>query len=226
MNPQPESAAGLVERLRRLDACAVSDALDTHGLRGVLPGLRPLWPCGRIAGRVVTVRLVPVQEAPPARVHLGAAAVAVAGPGDVIVVDNRGRVDCGAWGGLLTLAARQAGVAGVVVHGACRDISEAEELAFPVYGLATTPVTARSRVAEASTGSPLDLAGVEVRAGDFVLADRSGVVAVPAAHAAAVIGDAERILEREWAMADRLRAGASPQEVLGAAYEDMLRPRG
>jgi len=230
----------LLHRLARLDACAVSDAGDSLGGSGALVGLHRLWPCGPIAGRVVTVRLVPVEEVPTpggtggvppteaagaARtVHLGAAAIAVAHPGDVIVVDNRGRLDCGGWGGLLTMAAGAKGVAGVVVNGACRDIGEAEELGFPVYGLGTTPRTARGRVVEESTGTPLEINGVTVRTGDFVLGDATGVVVVPADEAAAVIGAAEGIAARESAMAERLRSGTAPEEVLGAAYEDMLRP--
>jgi len=245
LSPAPTDG-DLVGRLARLDACALSDAGDTLGGSGALVGLRRLWPCGPIAGRVVTVRLVPAEEAParPGRtggvppttaagaartVHLGAAAITAARAGDVIVVDNRGRLDCGGWGGLLTMAARRKGVAGVVVHGACRDIGEAEELGFPVYGLGTTPRTARGRVAEESTGTPVEIAGVVVRTGDLVLADATGVVVVPAADAEAVIAAAEGIVARESAMAERLRSGTAPEDVLGAAYEDMLRsgpPRG
>jgi 4-hydroxy-4-methyl-2-oxoglutarate aldolase len=240
------AAAGadlLVERLARLDACAVSDAGDTVGTSGALSGLHRLWSCRPIAGRVVTVRLVPAEEAPARpggtggvppttaagaarKVHLGAAAISAAGPGEVIVVDNRGRLDCGGWGGLLTTAACQKGIAGVVVYGACRDIGEAEELGFPVYGLGTTPRTARGRVAEEATGEPVEIAGVTVHTGDLVLADATGVVAIPAATAEAVITVAEGIVARETAMAERLRSGTAPEEVLGAAYEDMLRSGG
>jgi len=216
----------LVERLARLDTCAVSDASDALGRSRALTGLHRLWPCGSIAGRIVTVRLVPVEEAPARKVHLGAAAISAARPGDVIMVDNGGRLDCGGWGGLLTTAARQKGIGGVVVHGACRDIGEAEELGFPVYGLGTTPRTARGRVAEASTGEPVEIAGVNVHTGDLVLADVTGVVVVPATTAEAVITAAEGIVAREGAMAERLMAGVPPEERLGAAYEDMLRSGG
>jgi regulator of RNase E activity RraA len=217
----------LVQRIARLDACAVSDAGDSvsESGSGALTGLHRLWPCGPIAGRVVTVRLVPVEEAPARKVHLGAAAISAAQPGDVIVVDNRGRLDSGGWGGLLTTAARQKGIAGVVVHGACRDIGEAEEMGFPVYGLATTPRTARGRVAEESTGQPVEIAGVTVRTGDLVLADATGVVIVPAAEAGAILDAADGIVARESDMAERLRAGIAAEDVLGGAYEDMLRKR-
>jgi len=213
----------LVERLGRLDTASVSDALDVVGIRGVLAGVRRLWPGPTLVGPVITVALVPAGEAPPGKVHLGAAAIGRARPGDVIVLDNGGRIDCGSWGGLLTLAALQRGVAGVVTHGACRDLDEAQALRFPVFGLTATPVTARGRVAERSTGSDLDIAGVVVRTGDLLIADGSGAVVIPGARADAVIETAESIVAREAVMADRLRSGVPAGEVFGASYENMLR---
>jgi 4-hydroxy-4-methyl-2-oxoglutarate aldolase len=220
------TAAGaerLIERLRRLDACSVSDALDALGLPGALAGIRRLWPGPALVGPVITVQLVPLEEAPAPKVHLGAAAIGRARPGDVIVLDNGGRVDCGSWGGLLTLAAVQRDVAGVVTYGACRDIDEAETLQFPIFGLASTTVTARGRVAERSTGTDLDIAGVVVRTGDLVIADGSGAVVIPAARAEAAVERAESVVRREAVMADRLRSGVPAADVLGASYEDMLR---
>ncbi|HVW31756.1 MAG TPA: demethylmenaquinone methyltransferase [Acidimicrobiia bacterium] len=222
----PTGGPALVERLRRLDAASVSDALDAAGRPGVLTGIRRLWPGPALAGPVITVALVPAEAAPPRPVHLGAAAIGAAQPGDVIVVDNGGRVDCGSWGGLLTLAAVQRGVAGVVTHGACRDVDEAQALGFPVFGLAATPLTARGRVAEHSTGTVVDIAGVVVRTGDLLIADGSGAVVIPAADAPAVITAAESIVAREAVMADRLRSGVPAAAVLGTGYEDMLRAGG
>src|SRR5689334_7350625 len=80
----------LVARLARLDTCAVSDALDRLGLTGAVSGLRPMWQCPRIAGRVITVKLKPASGERPAR-HLGPAAVDAAAPGNVIVIDHAGR---------------------------------------------------------------------------------------------------------------------------------------
>ena len=48
-----------IARLAKLDTCAVSDALDRLGLKGAVIGIRPLWPCPRIVGRAVTVKIKP-----------------------------------------------------------------------------------------------------------------------------------------------------------------------
>lgn len=214
----------LVARLARLDSCAVSDALDRLGLAGVVTGLGQLSvPGRRICGRVVTVELGPPTAAVPGR-HLGTAAVDGARPGDVIVVAHQGRVDCAGWGGILSLAAQLRGVAGVVVDGACRDLDEARELAFPVFARTAVPTTARNRAAEVAWGGPITVGrALRVHPGDLVLADGSGVVFVAADRAAEVIAAAEDIFAREAAMADALRAGGRAAEVMGRSYEELLR---
>lgn len=216
-------ATALLSRLSRLDSCAVSDALDALGLPGAVTGLAPVWQGARLVGRAVTVGLAPGEPPPDSeKVHLGARAVVRATEGDVIVIDNGGRTEMGGWGGLLSLAAAQQGAAGVVLDGACRDIDEARELAFPVFARAGVCRTARGRVHEVSTGSPVEVGGAVVHDGDYVIADGSGVVVIPAGRADEVLDRAESIAERERGMASRLRSGESPRTVLGVEYESML----
>lgn len=210
-------------RLARLDACAVSDALDALGLTGAVPGLFPIWAGARMVGRAIPMRLAegPAPADVP-RVHLGARAIDRGGPGDVIVVANDGRVRMGAWGGLLSRAAVRACIAGVVVDGACRDVDEARELGFPVHALSGVAATARGRVHEVSVGEQVEIAGIPVSQGDLVIADGSGVVVVPSARAGDVLDAAERIATREELMIADLQAGKQAGEVLGTDYEAML----
>ena len=66
-----------------LDTCAVSDALDSLGLLGVVVGLLPLTGPARIAGPVRTVLLGPPGlEAPRSESHLGSAIVVSAAAGE------------------------------------------------------------------------------------------------------------------------------------------------
>ena len=211
-----------VARLERLDTCAVSDALDRLGLTGAVLGVGPLWPCPRVAGRCVTVKIKPAGMERP-RQHLCTSAIAAAAPSDVIVVDNGGRIDVAAWGGLLSLAARVKQVRGVIVDGACRDLDESRELGFPVYGRAAVQVTARGRIMQQSFNEEIAFAGVQVHPGDLVIADLSGVVFVPAARELDVIAQAEALAEREAAMAEAIRGGRSVLEVMETmGYEAML----
>jgi 4-hydroxy-4-methyl-2-oxoglutarate aldolase len=215
----PEEA---IARLARLDTCAVSDALDRLGLKGAVPGIGPLWRCPRIVGRCVTVKIKPA-GLEKSRQHLCTAAIAAAAPSDVIVVDNGGRVDMAAWGGLLSLAAQIRQVRGVIVDGACRDLDESRELGFPVYGRAAVQVTARGRIIQQSYNEEIACAGVQVHPGDLVIADASGAVFVPRAREAEVIMQAEALTQREAAMAEAIRGGRSIVEVMEAmGYESML----
>ena len=92
-----------VARLAKLDTCGVSDALDRLGLKGATIGIRPVWPCPRIVGRAVTVKIKPAGLDQSTQ-HIGTPAIEAAKPGDVIVIDNGGRPDVSVWGGLLSLA--------------------------------------------------------------------------------------------------------------------------
>lgn len=215
--------AAVIESLLRFDSCTVSDALDKLGLTGAVSGLAPLsLPGRRIAGRAVTVKLGPPMEGLPKR-HLGAGAVMAAEAGDIIVVEHRGRSDVSGWGGLLSRGAVKKGVGAVIVDGACRDIDESRELGLPIFARGVVPVTARGRVAEHDFNCPVTIAGNIVLPGDWLVADGSGVVFIPAARLEEVIAAASDIFVRETLMARDIDAGVPIGEVMGANYEDMLK---
>ena len=122
----------VIDRLAKLDTCAVSDALDSLNLKGATWGVRPMWACPRIVGRAVTMKIKPAGLEQPKQ-HLGTAPIEAAHPGDIIVIDNGGKLEFSCWGGLLALSAKLKGLSGVVIDGASRDIDEARELGFPVF---------------------------------------------------------------------------------------------
>lgn len=211
----------LLTRLAQLDSCAISDAVDALGISSVALELRPLTERKRIVGSAVTV-LLGADDGRPKTRHLGTAAVEASGPGKVIVVAHGARTDVAGWGGILSLGAVIRGVEGVVIDGACRDVDEAFDLGLPIYGRAAVPVTARGRVVEYGWNVPVEVAGVDVEAGDFVIADSSGVVFFPQARAEEVIAVAEAVARRERAMAEDVRKGKALSEVMGKDYDSMI----
>lgn len=212
----------ILDRLRSLDSCVVSDALDRHQLHGAVTGIVPLTSVRRVAGRVVTVELVPAgsSQVPAAPRHLATAAVASAGRGDVIVVAHPGGTMAG-WGGLLSLAASERRIEGTLIDGGCRDVDEAIELGYGIFARSATPITARGRLVERDWGQPIEFAGVSVSSGDLVLADSSGVVFLPAGAAESIVSLASELAAREQAMAAAVRAGRAVTEVMGASYEEL-----
>jgi regulator of RNase E activity RraA len=212
----------IIERLIKLDSCAVSDALDSLNLKGATWGVRPQWQCPKIAGRAVTMKLKPAGLQQPTQ-HLGTAPIEAAQPGDVIVIDNGGKLEFSCWGGLLALSAKLKGVSGVVIDGASRDIDEARELEFPVYARGVVPMTARNRVVQESYNQEIQFAGVQCRPGDLVLADGSGIIIIPKEKEVEVVTAAETIYAKEQEMAAGIRKGYSGLEMLEKlGYEQML----
>ena len=213
----------IIERLAKLDSCAVSDALDSLSLKGATWGVGPLWPCPRIVGRAVTMKIKPAGLQQPAQ-HLGTAPIEAAKPGDVIVIDNGGKLEFSCWGGLFALSAQLKGLSGVVIDGASRDIDEARDLGFPVYARGAVPMTARGRVVQESFNQEIQFAGVQCHPGDLVIADGSGVVIVPKEREEEVVTAAEAIYQKEQEMAAGIRKGYSGLEMLEKlGYEQMLK---
>jgi 4-hydroxy-4-methyl-2-oxoglutarate aldolase len=223
MNVAPLPVDENVVRLRRLDVCAISDALDQLGLTGQVTGVpKRSGSAPRIAGRVTTLKLHAGPRPAGAVKHLGTTAVEASNADNVIVVEQRTGLDAGCWGGLLTLGAKLRGIAGVVADGPVRDIDEAREYDFPVFSTALTALTARSRVVEAATNEPISPWGISVGPGDYVSADSSAIVFISADKIVDVLAVAERIVAKEAAMAKALLEGTPISEVMGANYEHML----
>ena len=207
------SSSELLTRFRRLDAAALSDALDRLGLPSGVPGLRAMTVPVTVAGFAVTAVMEPyVPDAPGA--HILTEVGAAAGADDVIVVDNAGKLDVSCWGGILGLGATERGVRGVLVEGACRDVDENRELGLPVYARGGTPLTGRGRIRQRSTGEPATIAGRTVHHGDVVFHDATGFVVIPSARITDVLTEAEAIVAREQAIAAEVRAGRSLPEAM------------
>ena len=211
-----------VERLQRMDSCAVSDALDKLGLPGAVTGIPRVSTEQRIAGRVLTVKLDRTEGRSNTR-HLCTTAIEAASPGHIIVCEQRTGLDAACWGGNLTIAAQMRGVAGAIIEGPARDVDESRQLGFPVFARSITGRTARGRIVEVSTGEPILVGEVTVAPGDYVIADASSVVFVRQSDIARVVEAAEMIVQRESLMAQALREGKRASEVMGANYEHMLK---
>ncbi len=211
-----------VARLKKLDTCAVSDALDSLNLPAAVTGIARLATDRAIAGRVVTVKLGTEKPADSPARHLGTAAIEAAEAGDILVIEQSTGINAAGWGGVLSNAAQVKGIAGIIVEGPARDIEESRELGFAVFARMATARTARGRIVEVDFNGEITVGDVTVVPGDLVIADASAVVFVPAARADEVLAAAERITEKERLMTAAVRRGDPVSEVMGADYETML----
>ena len=190
------------ERFRKLSSTNVSDALDALGIHGSTCGIRPMaerWT--KIVGPAVTMRMTAAGETKQ-KTHLGMNAISAAEKGDVIVI-----------GGILANAAKVKGISGTVIDGCCRDLNDCMDADYIVYARGTVVCTARGRVMEESTNQMIQFGGVQVRPGDIVMGDNSGVVIIPQEHMEAVLLKAEELWQKEEDMVAEIRSGADILEV-------------
>ena len=200
-------------RLERLSTTNVSDAMDALGYRGATFGIRPMTPqWGKCAGPAVTLKMTAAGET-KGKHHLGVKAIDAANEGDIVIIDNGGRLDTSCWGGILANGAKMKGITAVMIDGACRDLDDCIEIDFPVYARGTVVATARGRVMEESTNTMIQFGGVQVRPGDIVMGDRSGVVVIPQEHIDEILEKAERLYQKEEDMIHEIRNGVSMIEV-------------
>lgn len=210
-------------RLEKLATTNISDALDKLGIRGTAIGIRPVWGAPKIIGSAVTIKITAAGET-KSQYHLGSAAIDSAEEGDVILVDNGGRPDVSCWGGILATGAKKRGVTGVIVDGACRDADEFLTMNYPVFARAVVPLTARGRVIQEAYNTMIQIGGVQVRPGDVVVADANGITVIPLGKLDEVLGEAEKMLQKEEQMIADIEKGLSMMEVdQKYRYEQMLK---
>ena len=142
------------------------------------------------------------------------AALYQAQPGAVLVCDGAGSRRCALFGELMATDAASQGLAGLVVAGPIRDIADIDELGFPVWCTGTAPGQA-AKATVISVGLPVVVGGALVSSGDQVIADRDGVVVVPAAEWPALQGEVAAIAAKEERTRDRLAAGERLADING-----------
>ena len=151
------------------------------------------------------------------------AALYQAKPGAVLVSDGAGSRRCALFGELMATDAVNQGLAGLVVAGPVRDIAGIDELGFPVWCTGTAPGQA-AKAAVVSVGLPVVVGGVLVASGDQVIADRDGVVVVPAAEWPALQGEVAALAAKEQATRERLAAGERLADINGLDLTGLLPP--
>ena len=199
----------LAQRLKAIGVTTLSDALDRLGIEGQCLAIMPFDRGVTLAGPAFTIRMLPVGQSGGSVGDY----VDDVEPGQVVVIDNGGRLDATVWGDILTLVAHNRGLGGTVIDGVCRDIGASLELGYPLFARANTMRTGKDRVTADAYNVTVQIAGVRVAPGDWMVGDGDGVIAIPADRLAAVIEAAEAIAAAE----ARIRAAVSAGGRLDAA---------
>ena len=204
------------------DTCAVADILDTWGLRGAISAsqLSPVAPGQKIVGQAVTQRNLPTRETVTqglldhAYIGMNTKEIGyLAEAGDVLVVDNSGAPDVSCLGGMACRGYQQRGIAGAVVWGGVRDISSIRKDGFPVWSRGQTCVTGKYRIFAAEINGPVAVAAVTIWPGDLIVADDSGVCAVPLDRVPPLMEKLRQSLTDEKKMRAMIDSGTPLEEI-------------
>ena len=198
-----------LEAFKKYSSAAVSDALDRLGLIGQCFGIAPLDPGYRLVGRAFTVRTRAIGY-----VERGTVGDYIddVPPGDIVVLDNMGRLDATVWGNILTEMSHKRGIGGTVIHGVCRDVARSLELQYPIFSRGRYMRTGKDRVEFDAMNVPVSLGEVQCRPGDILIGDADGVVVVPRSREEDVLAATVDVEKAEDAILAEIRKGSRLDE--------------
>ena len=196
--------------VRQAGAYPASILADVAGRRGALDGrIAPMAMTMRFAGTALTVEVRPGDNL---MIH---AALALAQPGDVILVDGKGDTSSALFGEIMVQQAIALGVVAVVLDGASRDREAICGLGFPMYSVGTNP-NGPTKFVPGRVNHPISIGGVTVHPGDLVVGDGDGVTVIERDKAASILPLAAEKLAME---TERI-AGIKRREALRPAWLD------
>ncbi len=204
----PRVSAGIVRRAAALQPAILA---DVAGRRGALNGrIRPLHPGMKLAGPALTVEVRPGDNL---MIH---AAISLARPGDVLVIDGKGDLSAALMGTIMMHACRKLGIAGVVMDGAARDTAEIIGMDYPVFAAGANPNGPTKNV-PGRIGHPVSVGGATIHPGDFIIGDADGVVAVERDKIEGLLSAAEQKVRDEAGRIAAIQAGDTEARWLAAA---------
>ncbi len=178
---------------------------------GILsPQIRAHFENVRTVGTAVTVKM------PGADGGILHYAMGCARPGDFLVVDRCGESVTAAMGGAMAYAAKQAGIAGIIIDGYVTDLGELRQHGVPVWSWGASAITTRVKGEEGEFCTAVQCGGVVVRPGDAVIADENGIVILPPAQALVLARRAIEFQENEKHTLARLAQGEKFPDVVGS----------
>ncbi|MBR8130230.1 RraA family protein [Burkholderia ambifaria] len=188
----------LVETAARYQAAILA---DVAGRRGTLHGrVKPLSPTMKVAGPAVTVEVRPGDNL---AIH---AALSIAKPGDVIVVDGKGDLSCALIGEIMATQAKASGIAGIIIDGAVRDAHELARGDYPIFAAGLNPCGPTKSVA-GLVNAPISAGDTAISPGDLIVGDADGVVVIPRNDVARIIELAQKKLDTETARIAAIHRG-------------------
>ena len=148
-------------------------------------------------------------------------ALEVASPGDIVVVSTNGNTTSAVFGEMMCHTAVAAGVGGIIVDGAIRDVDGIEVLGLPAFSRVVNPGGC-DKDGPGEINVPISCGHTVVMPGDIIVGDEDGVAVVPLADAEVVLERVQALEERERKRIQAIKAG----DVFKAEIDETLRRKG
>ena len=191
-------APDVVKQAAQFQAAILADVAGRRGtLHGRIAAVSPEMKC---AGPAFTIEVRPGDNL---MIH---AAMTMAKPGDVLVIDGKGDRTCALMGAIMLNACKVMGLAGVVIDAAVRDVLELRELGFPVFAVGSNP-NGPTKFTPGRINHPISCGGIAVYPGDLVVGDADGVVVVEREKAASLLDPAATKVADETKRIADIKAG-------------------
>ena len=186
-------APEVLEGFKQLDTTEIADAVNRFGINTGMFGLHCIVPGTKVCGQAFTVLFGVCDGDKKGKMDYLDDVPA----GNVIVIDNKGRLDYSCWGDLMSRVAMRNGVNGTVADGIIRDIPDIREMRYPTFSKATHMWTGKMHSYLEAVQIPVEICGVTVNPGDLIVGDDTGVLSVPFELCEQVLAAAQEIHERE-----------------------------
>ena len=195
------------ELIKKLSQYGTATIHEAAGQIGALPGsLKPITKTMKLCGPVFPLHCL-------ARSNINLhEAIYQAQAGDILVGSVAGIPDAGYWGDILTCAAQQKGLNGLVLDACVRDADDIDVLDFPVFPRGLN-ILGTGKERGGSVGSTITIGDVEINAGDVIVGDRDGLVVVPADRLQEVIDASKAREDKEDDVLRRLKKGETSLEI-------------
>ena len=221
-----------LQLLRHVATATLTTQLLKLGFRNTfLAGLRPLSPHLRMVGEALTLRFAPAREDLATFDHITQpdypqrAAIESIAPGQVLVVEGRGKEGAAIGGEIYMTRLKVRGAEGCVIDGCIRDFPAVQQLGFPVYARGPAPPPHPARHLAVDWNVPIGCCEVLVMPGDIVVGDAEGVVCIPRHLAEEVASTGTELDELEAFVLEKIKTGAAvpgtypPNDQTRAEYE-------
>ena len=221
-----ESSAYVIHNIKRVSGDLVASIkefstatiCEAYGGKGALPHtIKPIRTDMRLCGPVIPV------TTPPGDNLIVHKAIYVAEPGDVLLVGTSSFLEAGFWGGIMTVAAKQRGIAGLVTDGSVRDTDEIAKMGFPIFCQGIS-IKGTTKNCLGTINHPIAFGDVRVEPGDLIVGDSDGVVVVAREDVPGVLEMARQREEKEKRISAELRQGKSTLEMYG--FSEILEREG